>query len=85
LEIIRVWYSEVGFVLIGVFNDFCFATKSEIKFVQFCQQMGWGIPLDYNIKDFSESEFFDYAKTHPVLSSIKSWNEVGLTKPKLYT
>lgn len=83
MEIIKVWISDVTCVFIGVSNDSCFATKSEITLAQYCNEMGWGIPLDYGIKNFSVSGFFDYVQTHPVLSKIKSWDEIGLIKPKL--
>ncbi len=85
MEIYRVWTSDEKCVFIGVSNDSCFATKSEILLVKYCEQMGWGIPLDWGIKDFSVGGFFDYIKTHPVLSKIESWDEIGLTKPKLCT
>jgi len=85
VEIVKVLISNVESIFIGVSEDCCFATKSEIILARYCEQNGWGIPLDSGIRNFSVVGFFQYVETHPLLSKVKNWDEIGLTKPKLYT
>ena len=85
MEIVKVWITDEVSIFILVSKDSCFATTSEILLARYCEQNGWGIPLDCGIRNFSVVGFFDYVKTHPELSKIKNWDEIGLIKPKLFT